>query len=65
VGEILRRHATLQSSWRSTADWGEHLVLEFPDATADPIGKARAFLENGPDDSVAYYVAYALKELNA
>lgn len=65
VGEILRRHATLQGSWRSTADWGEHLVIEFPDATADPIGKARAFLENGPDDSVAYYVAYALKELNA
>ena len=39
-------------------------MVEFPNATADPMGKARAFLENGPEDSAAYYVAYALKELN-
>jgi hypothetical protein len=65
VGEILRRRATPQGSWRSTTDWGEEgLVVEFPDATADPIGKARAFLENGPEDSAAYYVSYTLKELN-
>jgi hypothetical protein len=65
AGELLRRHAASQGSWRSLADWGEDLVLEFPDVTADPVGKARAFLENGPRDSIAYYVAYALKELNA
>ncbi|MBV9455571.1 MAG: hypothetical protein JOZ19_15885 [Rubrobacter sp.] len=64
VGETLRRHVTLQSSWRSAVDWGEDLTLEFPGAAADPIGKARAFLENGPEDSVAYYVTYALEELN-
>jgi len=64
LGEILRRHAAPQSSWRSVPDWDEGLVVEFPNATADPIGKARAFLENGPGDSVAYYVAYALKELS-
>jgi hypothetical protein len=64
VGEILRRHATPQGSWRSVADWGEGLVVEFPDATADPLGKSRAFLENGSRDSVAYYVAYVLEELN-
>ncbi len=64
VGEILCRHATPQGSWRSVADWGEGLVVEFPDATADPLGKSRAFLENGSGDSVAYYVAYVLKELN-
>jgi hypothetical protein len=46
------------------ADWGEDLVLEFPNVTADPIGKARAFLENGPEDSAAYYVSYVLEELN-
>ncbi len=63
VGETLRRSAAPQSSWRPVADWGEDLVVEFPNATADPVGKARAFLENGPEDSVAYYVAYALKEL--
>lgn len=64
VGETLRRHAALQSSWRSARDWGEDLIIEFPDVTADPIGKARAFLENGREDSVAYYVTYALEELN-
>ena len=64
AGEILRRRAARHGSWRPGADWGEDLVIEFPNATADPIGKARAFLENGPEDSVAYYVAYALEELN-
>jgi hypothetical protein len=64
AGEVLRRHATTQSSWRSAGDWGEGLVLEFPDATADPVGKARAFFENGSEDSAAYYVAYAIAELN-
>jgi hypothetical protein len=63
VGEVLRRHAALESSWRSVEDWGEDLVLEFPNATADPIGKASAFLENGSEDSTAYYVVYALGEL--
>jgi hypothetical protein len=63
VGEILRR-TTQQGSWHPAVDWGEGLVLEFPNVTADPIGKARAFLENGPEDSVAYYVSYALEELD-
>jgi hypothetical protein len=65
AGEVLRRRAAPQSSWRSADDWGEGFVLEFPDATADPVGKARAFLENGSEDSVAYYVTYAVEELNA
>lgn len=64
AGEILRQNAASQGSWRSVADWGEDLVIEFPDLSADPVGMARAFLENGPGDSIAYYVAYALKELN-
>lgn len=65
AGEVLRRHAAPQGSWRSTAGWGEEdFVVEFPDATADPVGKARAFLENGPEDSVAFYVSYVLEELN-
>ncbi len=64
AGEVLRRHTTPHSSWRLVVDWGEGLVVEFPDATADPIGKARAFLENGPEDSVAYYVSYVAQELN-
>jgi hypothetical protein len=65
VGETLRRNIKPQGSWRSVANWGdEGLVVEFPDATADPIGKARVFLENGPEDSAAYYVSYAIEELN-
>lgn len=64
AGETLRRRIKPKGSWRLVADWGEDLVLEFPNATADPIGKARAFLENGSEDSAAYYVSYVLEELN-
>lgn len=65
VGETLRRNSPVASSWSPAREWGEGLVLEFPDGVvADPIGKTRAFLRNGPDDSVAFYVAYALEELN-
>lgn len=64
VGEILHRRTDQQSSWRPAEDWGEGVVLEFPETVADPIGKARAFLENGSEDSTAYYVAYALEELD-
>lgn len=61
AGESLRRRAG--GSWRAASDWGDDLVVELPDATADPIGKARAFFERGAEDSVAFYVAYVLKEL--
>jgi hypothetical protein len=64
AGEILRRHTSPQGFWSEVKDWGEDLVVEFSEATADPVGKARAFLENGAEDSVAYYVSYALEELN-
>jgi hypothetical protein len=64
AGEILLHRAAPQGSWRPATDWGEDLLVEFPSVAADPIGKARAFLEKGPEDSVAYYVAYALEELN-
>lgn len=65
VGETLRRNAPVEPSWSPAEGWGEDVVLEFPDGVvADPIGKTRAFLQNGPDDSVAFYVAYALEELD-
>ena len=65
VGETLRRNSPVAGAWVPADGWGEDLVLEFPDGlVADPIGKTRAFLQNGPDDSVAFYVAYALKELD-
>ena len=36
----------------------EHLVL-------DPIGKSRAFLYEGPEDSLAFYADYVLEQLNS
>jgi hypothetical protein len=64
VGETLLRSTATPGSWKGVAgDWGEGPTLEFEGATADPVGKARAFLEDGPEDSIAFYVDYALEEL--
>ena len=63
VGETLRRRAPQDGSWRPAGEWGEGIVLELADLTADPIGQARSFLENGPEDSIAFYADYVLKEL--
>ena len=63
VGETLRRHSPQPGSWYRAEEWGEEIVLEFPDLVADPIGQARAFLENGPEDSLAFYADYVLGEL--
>lgn len=63
VGEVIRRNSGEQGSWRPADDWGEALVLEFPELTVDAVGKARAFLERGDEDSVSYYARYALREL--
>jgi hypothetical protein len=63
VGEVIRRNSGAQGSWRHAEDWGEALVLEFPELVVDSVGKARAFLERGDEDSVSYYAQYALKEL--
>ena len=63
VGEVIRRNSEAEGSWRPADDWGETLVLEFPDLVVDSVGKARAFLESGNEDSVSYYATYVLKEL--
>jgi len=63
VGETLRRAARpLESAW-TEPDGTEDPTVEFEEVVADPIGKARAFLENGAEDSIAFYVSYALEEL--
>lgn len=64
LGEVIRRNAEDSSSWRASTDWGDGLVLEFRHFSLDPIGKARAFLHAGPEDSVAYYADYALRQVN-
>jgi len=63
VGEIIRRNTGVRGSWQPPEDWGEGRVLNFSDITLDPVGKARAFLDQGDEDSVAYYAEYALQEL--
>lgn len=63
VGETLRHHSPQTGSWTHAGEWGEGTVVEFSDVTADPIGQTRAFLENGPEDSVAFYAGYVLEEL--
>jgi hypothetical protein len=64
VGETIRRNAGAPGSWRTDHDWGEGPVVEFGELVLDPIGKSRAFLHEGPEDSVAFYAAYVFEQLN-
>lgn len=63
VGEIVRRNAGVAGSWRAGSGWGEGFVLELGGFDLDPVGKARAFLKGGPEDSVAFFARYALREI--
>ena len=63
VGETIRRNAGQPGYWRPADDWGDGPLLELDAFVLDPIGKARAFLEEGPDDSVAFYADYVLDQL--
>ncbi|MGB3632833.1 MAG: hypothetical protein WA982_02205 [Rubrobacteraceae bacterium] len=65
LGEVILRNSDLSGSWSASEGWGEDLVLEVGEFVLDPIGKARAFLDNGHEDSIAYYARYALQELAA
>lgn len=64
IGETIRRNTDSPSAWRSGEDWGEGPVLEVGWLALDPVGKARAFLLEGPEDSIAFYAAYVLEQLN-
>ena len=64
VGEIIRRNTNLPGYWRPADDWGEGPVLELDEFVLDPIGKASAFLREGPGDSVAFYADYVLEQLS-
>ena len=64
VGETIRRIADVPASWRTDGDWGEGPVVELGELDIDPIGKARAFLQDGPEDSVAFYADYVLEQLD-
>jgi hypothetical protein len=38
-------------------------VVEVRDFALDPVGKARAFLNEGPEESLAFYATYVLELL--
>lgn len=63
LGEVILRNSNTSGSWATAKDWGEELVIEVDELVLDPIGKTRAFLDNGSEDSIAYYARYVLKEL--
>jgi hypothetical protein len=63
VGETIRRNANHPGAWRSDADWGEGPVLDVGWLVLDPVGKARAFLLEGPEDSITFYANYVLEQL--
>jgi hypothetical protein len=39
-------------------------VVEARDFALDPVGKARAFLNEGPEESLAFYATYVLELLD-
>ncbi len=64
LGETIRRNVNPPGSWRPPEEWGEGPVVEVGGFVLDPVGKARAFLENGPQESLSFYVEYTLKRLD-
>jgi len=64
LGEVIRRNAGLGAAWRPPETWGEGPVVEMGDFALDPVGKARAFLNEGPEESLAFYATYVLDLLH-
>jgi hypothetical protein len=63
LGETVRRNANHPGAWRSDEDWGEGPVLDVGWLVLDPVGKARAFLLEGQEDSITFYSNYVLEQL--
>jgi hypothetical protein len=64
LGETIRRNVDPPGAWRPPEEWSSGPVIEIRDFVLDPVGKARAFLENGPQESMAFYVEYTLELLD-
>jgi hypothetical protein len=64
LGETIRRNVTPEGAWRPPEEWGEGPVVEIKDFVLDPVGKARAFLKHGPEESLAFYADYVLEQLD-
>lgn len=64
LGETIRRNVNPEGVWRPSEEWGEGPVVEVEDFVLDPVGKARAFLRLGPEESLAFYADYVLEQLD-
>ena len=62
LGEIIRRNVSPPGLWRPPEEWGEGPVVEIGDLVLDPVGKAKAFLEYGPEESLVFYAEYVLEQ---
>lgn len=63
LGETIRRNAGHGAAWRIGDEWGEGPVVEVEGFVLDPVGKARAFLREGPEESMSFYATYVLELL--
>jgi hypothetical protein len=62
LGEIIRRNVSPPGVWRPPEGWGEGSIVEIGDFVLDPVGKARAFLQYGPEESLAFYAEYVFEQ---
>lgn len=63
LGETIRRNASAASAWQPAEEWGEGPLVEIEGFVLDPVGRARAFLEEGSEESLAFYATYVLELL--
>ena len=63
LGETIRRNAGSPGAWLPAEEWGEGPLVGVEGWILDPVGKARAFLSEGPEESPAFYADYVLKQL--
>ncbi|HEV2093617.1 MAG TPA: hypothetical protein VGR18_10675 [Rubrobacter sp.] len=63
LGEVIRRNAGLGAAWNPPETWGEGPLVEVGGFALDPVGKARAFLNEGSEESLAFYATYVLELL--
>lgn len=64
LGETIRRNVNPPGAWRPPEEWSAGPIIEIRDYVLDPVGKARAFLENGTQESLAFYVEYTMELLD-
>jgi hypothetical protein len=63
LGETIRRNVDPPGAWRPPQEWGEGPIVEMKNFVLDPVGKARTFLQYGPQESITFYVEYTLEQL--